>query len=314
MRRMLSPAKLAANRANALRSTGPRTIAGSRAASTNATRHGLSATSVVVIQGVEHEADYEALVADVIADLKPMGAVERLLAERVAQLWWRLRRVLRFETERLSQQNCEAASSPATLEETVRNGARRERFCFALGHLFLPDALELATDTAATIVEAFTDCLSEAQRLVFCGAEHGWISARKEPDARVTVGDMLRFLRAAEERLQALGPVALGSPVSPVGKPQPNLIAAVYGHYLGSERLWSRFDGEAMRELDRHRTDALLLQLSGIGLVDRYEVRLRRDLTHTLRDLADLQDRRRGSRSVSPTGEERLPLAAVLNG
>jgi hypothetical protein len=89
----------------------------------NATRHGLSATSVVVIRGVEDEAEYEALVADVIADLKPIGAVERLLAERVAQLWWRLRRVLRFETERLSQENREATSSGATLEEMVRNGA-----------------------------------------------------------------------------------------------------------------------------------------------------------------------------------------------
>ena len=63
----------------------------------NATRHGLSATSVVVIQGVENEADYEALVAEVIADLKPVGAVEGLLAERVALLFWRLRRVVRFE-------------------------------------------------------------------------------------------------------------------------------------------------------------------------------------------------------------------------
>ena len=193
--------------------------------------------------------------------------------------------------------DCEAASSGATLEETVRNGARRERFCFALGHLSLPEGYELEPETVATIFEAFIDCLSEAQRLVFCGTEHGWLSAMREPDARVTVGDMLRFLRAAEERLRALGPVALGSPVSSGEKPQPNLIAAVYSYYLGMERLWSRFDGEAMRKLDRQRTDALLLQLGAVGLVDRYEARLRRDLTNTLRDLADLQDRRRDSRS-----------------
>jgi hypothetical protein len=280
----------------------------------NATRHGLSATSVVVIRGVEDEAEYDGLAADVIADLQPIGAVERLLAERVAQLWWRLRRVLRFETERLSQQNCEATSSCATLEETVRNGARRERFCFALGHLLLPETSELEAETVATLFEAFIDCLSEAQRLVFCGTEHGWTSAVIGPDARVTVGDMLGFLRAAEERLQALGPVALGSPVSPLEKPQPNLIAAVYSYYLGSERVWSRFDGEEMRKVDKRRTDALLLQLSGIGLIDRYEPRLRRDLTHTLRDLAELQDRRRDSRSGAAAAEERLPFAAVLQG
>lgn len=311
---MLSPAKLATNQRNALRSTGPRTIAGSRASSTNAVRHGLSATSVVVIQGVENAADYEALVADVIAHLNPVGAVERLLAERVAQLFWRLRRVLRFETERLSQRTCEATNAGASLEETVRNGARRERLCFALGHLFLPVAVELEPETIATIFEAFTDCLSEAQRLVLCETEHSWMSAMREPDAHVTVGEMLQFLRAVEERLHASGPVLLGSSVSFGGKPQPNLIAAVYGHYLGMERLWSRFDGEAMRKLDRERTEALLLQLGGLGLIDRYEPRLRRDLTHTLRDLADLQDRRRGLRSRDAKAEEWLPFAELLKG
>jgi hypothetical protein len=225
----------------------------------NATRHGLSSTSVVVIRGVEDEAEYEALAAEVIADLKPIGAVERLLAERVGQLFWRLRRVLRFETERLSQQNGEAVTSRASLGETVRNGARRERFCVALGHLFLPEAVELEPETAAAIFEAFIDCLSEAHGLVFCEAEHGWMSAMREPtepEVRVTVGEMLRFLRAAEERLQAVGPVTLGSSVSSVEKPQPNLVAAVYSYYLGTERIWSRFDGEDMRKLDKHRTDA----------------------------------------------------------
>jgi hypothetical protein len=266
----------------------------------------------VVIPGMEDEAEYDALVADVIADLKPMGAVERLLAERVAQLFWRLRRVLRFETERLSQQNCEAISSGATLEEMFRNGARRERFCVALGHLFLPEGYELETETAATILEAFIDCLTEAERRAFCGTEHGRLSAMREPGARVTVGDVLRFLRAAEERLQALGPVALGSRISSVEKPQPNLIAQVYRYYLGMERLWSRFDGDAMRKFDRQRTDALLLQVSAVGLVDRYEVRLRKDLTNTLRDLAERQDRRLSSRSRTCVDDERLPVSAVF--
>ena len=57
-----------------MRSSGQRTIAGRRASSMNATRHGLSATSVIVIRGLEDEAEYEGLAADVIADLKPIGA------------------------------------------------------------------------------------------------------------------------------------------------------------------------------------------------------------------------------------------------
>ena len=81
----------------------------------NATKHGLSSTSVVVIRGVEDEAEYEALAADVAADLKPMGAVEGLLAERVAQLFWRLRRVLRFEKRKVFS----GGFTPITLNEKV---------------------------------------------------------------------------------------------------------------------------------------------------------------------------------------------------
>lgn len=308
---MFSPAKLAANRRNALRSTGPRTIVGSRASSSNATRHGLTATSVVVIRGVEDEVEYEALAADIIADLKPVGAVERVLAERVAQLFWRLRRVLRFETDRLSQQTFEATSSGATLAETVKNHDRRERLCFALGHLFLPNAVELLPETAATILEAFIDCLSEPHRLAFYGDEHAWVSAvieRRQPvDTRFTVGDLLRFLRAAEERLQAFGPVTLrGVPCAE--RLQPNLIAAVYGHYLGTDRVWNRFDEEALQKLERQRAEALLLHLTGVGVIDRYEPRLRRDLTRTLHDLAYLQDRRRAARCRTGLVEKRFQL------
>lgn len=129
---MLNAEKIAANRRNALRSTGPRTVAGSRASSMNATRHGLSATRVVVIQGVENEAEYEALVADVIADLKPQGAVESLLAERVAVIFWRLRRVLRFETESLSQQASEATSLAEPFRRSSGEGHSASGFVLLL--------------------------------------------------------------------------------------------------------------------------------------------------------------------------------------
>jgi hypothetical protein len=44
---MISPAKLAANRANAMKSTGPRTLAGKARAAQNARRHGLRATVLI---------------------------------------------------------------------------------------------------------------------------------------------------------------------------------------------------------------------------------------------------------------------------
>jgi len=79
--------------------------------SRNAVRHGLSAASVVVIDGIEDEAKYRCLLSAVIADLDAVGPVETLLAERIAQIFWRLRRVLRFETESLSQRQSPIAAA-----------------------------------------------------------------------------------------------------------------------------------------------------------------------------------------------------------
>lgn len=93
---MVSEAKLAANRANALLSTGPRTDEGKAVARMNATTHGLRST-VAVVPGEEPE-EWEAHRAGVVAALAPFGAVESELAERVALLFWRLRRVATYET------------------------------------------------------------------------------------------------------------------------------------------------------------------------------------------------------------------------
>lgn len=151
---------------------------------------------------------------------------------------------------------------------------------------------------------------------MFRGAKRVCISPIREPTepgACVTVGAVLRFLRAAEERLRALGPTSVGSPIC-VEKPQANLIAAVYSYHLGTNRISSRFDEEALRAHDRRLTEALLLQVAGVSIVDHHEARLRKDLTNTLRDLAELQDRRRASRSGSGVLEERIQLADELQG
>ena len=83
-------ARADANRANAALSTGPRTAAGLAASSANATTHGLTARSIVV-RGEAVEV-WEVFRAEAVADLAPVGFVEVQLAERVAELLWRLRR------------------------------------------------------------------------------------------------------------------------------------------------------------------------------------------------------------------------------
>ena len=91
----ISPARLAANRANAQRSTGPRTLAGKVASSRNATTHGLLSRQPL-LPG-EDPADLEALTGQLLEALAPEAGVEELLVDDIVGLFWRLRRLARVE-------------------------------------------------------------------------------------------------------------------------------------------------------------------------------------------------------------------------
>lgn len=92
--------RLAANRINALSSTGPRTGSGKASASQNATRHGLLSTRLFLED--ERPEEFDLLLAELGAALSPIGAVELALVERVAVTLWRQRRLVHSETARLS--------------------------------------------------------------------------------------------------------------------------------------------------------------------------------------------------------------------
>src|SRR3712207_6685215 len=94
---MSSPARIAANRANARKSTGPKTPAGKAAARTNATRHGLAGKQVVI--NGEDPLAYEALRQDLIRAYQPASAAEDILVEEIAQSFWRLQRARAIEAE-----------------------------------------------------------------------------------------------------------------------------------------------------------------------------------------------------------------------
>jgi hypothetical protein len=95
----VSPRKLAANRRNASRSTGPRTPRGKRRSSLNALKHGMLAKDFVIpeLEGKDAAAEFRALLHALTSDLAPRGAFELLLVEKIAVCTWRMRRLLRYE-------------------------------------------------------------------------------------------------------------------------------------------------------------------------------------------------------------------------
>ena len=88
--------QIEANRRNALKSTGPKTVAGKEQSRCNAVRHGLTAETVIGV--LEDAEDYKAFEAAITADYEAQSAVERELVLRLASVLWRLRRATTMET------------------------------------------------------------------------------------------------------------------------------------------------------------------------------------------------------------------------
>ena len=96
-----SAARIAANRRNAKKSTGPKTDAGKSISSKNARKHGILARAVVINTGVakENRREFKALLNQLHEELEPVGLIEETLVERIAICHWRLRRAIRAESE-----------------------------------------------------------------------------------------------------------------------------------------------------------------------------------------------------------------------
>ena len=84
--------KLAANRANAQHSTGPKDTMKTRF---NGVRHGLTSKQTV-IPG-ESQQEYDEFQARFLRDLNPQSEIERTMAERTIAAAWRLKRFQRIE-------------------------------------------------------------------------------------------------------------------------------------------------------------------------------------------------------------------------
>jgi hypothetical protein len=93
---MTTERQKAANQANALRSTGPKTQSGKAVVRLNALRHGLLAGDVV-LPGESADA-FEELLSQVRAEFAPVGPIEGLLVDRLVKIMWRLCRLDRVET------------------------------------------------------------------------------------------------------------------------------------------------------------------------------------------------------------------------
>ena len=116
----LSPAQLAAHRANAQLSTGPATAEGRGKSSLNAVKTALTGRTVLLTS--DDAAAYEAHLHAYIDDFHPVGARESDLVQSIADTAWRLKRIPCLEAAIFAEGHIEFAAAFSDHAAELRPG------------------------------------------------------------------------------------------------------------------------------------------------------------------------------------------------
>jgi len=95
----VSGGELAAERKSPGHSTGPRTARGKARSALNSFKDGILTRAFVIpkLEGRHAAREFHTLLQGLIADLVPVGMLEKLMVQEIGVCTWRLRRVLKYE-------------------------------------------------------------------------------------------------------------------------------------------------------------------------------------------------------------------------
>ena len=120
---MATEKQIKANRANARRSTGPKSAEGKAKSAQNAIKHGLLSQSLLV--GDESEADFDVLIQGLIDSHQPQDLAEALLVEKMAIALWKMRRLHAVESATIEYRQITSLPPRFLLEEYEEDVQRR---------------------------------------------------------------------------------------------------------------------------------------------------------------------------------------------
>jgi hypothetical protein len=164
--------KLASNRRNALKSTGPKTSGGKQRVSRNAVQHGFYSKWLLIQHpdGNEGADEYQDLYATIFKHYQPVGWPEERWVETIAVWSWRLRRVIRHESGQinrsLSQHRYDVQQSRAADPEEPEFVPAGGEMDAMVDHLFLTsEGLENQMRYEAMINRQLNHAIGELERL-----------------------------------------------------------------------------------------------------------------------------------------------------
>jgi hypothetical protein len=226
-----SAAQINANRANSLKSCGPRTIAGKERSRGNALKHGLTGQGIAL--PVEDAAEIERRHRCLEAELKPSGEAGRILVGRIALMSVRMDRCVAHETASLTDRIDQAefafdAEWPAVEgeDDPIRDQMRVEA-----AHRALFDSSKeatLARKYEAAAERCFFRSLKELRLIERQAKAGGSVAetgeARQELASFGTAAAMLSTIEAMAAEKPAKAPSTAPKVAQPAPKPQPKAV------------------------------------------------------------------------------------------
>jgi len=316
---MTSKRKAAANRRNARKSTGPQTPEGKARSSLNALSHGIL-SSAPVVSLVESPEAWEEHREAIRAALQPANHLEALLVERIALQAWRLARVARYESERLSRR-----------QEKINDDVKNDRVLTA-GYMVsaggdLPTYMDVSPDDLEAFVKLDREAWEGVDAFVRAIADGDLELATVSEDAALwTVIAVARAADRAEEldsmtledgrrigevstREEWTGPLAWEAVELLATSTEQDPAKLITKAHAKARKMLKAAEEElakARAEVARRRAESLIPGDHVAKQIARYESHLERSLYRALHELQRLQAARSG-------GTFPLPLAVDLD-
>lgn len=288
MKKPTSPKQIAANRRNALKSTGPRTREGRAASGMNSLKHGILSTQVLVRSAFyeESEEEFKALHRRFTQDLQPHGPVEEMLVDQIVTAHWRLRRVLRAEAGEVELSVDSASRWRADSFNPLTYWTR----WLAFGE----PALAMAESSLGNAVLA--DWLSEIRDEV---EKNGGLTESSirllEKRLRGKPCGLVDQLEAFRRQMDAAAPESL----SPAQR-KAQTIEFLQGHIQRCKSARELLSVSEAREDESRREAALIPSPKKLDKILRYETKLERQLYRAMLQLERIQRFRNGDSVPAP--------------